>query len=89
MTTGRNREGAVLIPTDLGIEFEVTPPYMHWPNAYAEVYMCVMKIATRVRLLQMLCKCIDGVRITDSTGMWPVQHGTCSSGQVHRTAYHN
>ena len=56
---------------DLGIEFEVTPPYMHWLNGYAEVYMRVMKIATRVRLLQMIGKYLDDVRITDSTDMWP------------------
>ena len=36
---------------DLGIEFEVTPLYMHWLNAYAYIYMRVLKIATRVRLL--------------------------------------
>jgi hypothetical protein len=29
---------------DLGIEFEATPPYMHWPSAYAKVYMRVMKL---------------------------------------------
>ena len=57
--------------SDLGIEFEVTPPYMHWLNGYAEVYMRVMKIATRVRLLQMIGKFLDDVRITDSTDMWP------------------
>ena len=56
---------------DLGIEFEVTPPYMHWLNGYAEVYMRVMKIATRVRLLQMIGKYLDDVRITDSADMWP------------------
>ena len=56
---------------DLGIEFEVTPPYMHWLNGYAEVYMRVMKIATRVRLLQMIGKYLDDVKITDSTDMWP------------------
>ena len=52
---------------DLGIEFEVTPPYMHWLNGYAEFYMRVMKIATRVRLLQMIGKYLDDVRIT---GLW-------------------
>ena len=56
---------------DLGIEFEVTPPYMHWLNGYAEVYMRVMKIATRVRLLQVIGKYLDDVKITDSTDMWP------------------
>ena len=52
-------------------EFEVTPPYMHWLSGYAEVYMRVMKIATRVRLLQMIGKFLGDVRITDSTDMWP------------------
>ena len=33
--------------------------------------MRVMKIATRVRLLQMIGKYLDDVRITDSTDMWP------------------
>ena len=56
---------------DLGIEFEATPPYMHWLNAYAEVYMRVIKIATSVRLLQIVGKFLDDVRITDLTDMWP------------------
>ena len=29
----------------LGIEFEVAPPYMHWLNGYAEVYIRVIKIS--------------------------------------------
>ena len=56
---------------DLGIEFEATPPYMHWLNGYAEVHMRVMKIGTRVRLLQLVGKFLDGVKITDATEHWP------------------
>ena len=59
---------------DLGIEFEVTPPYMHWLNGYAEAYMRVMKIATRVRLLQMVGKYLDDVRITDMLSMAAAVH---------------
>ena len=45
--------------------------------------MRAMKIATRVRLLQMIGKYLDDVRITDSTDMWPfaVEHarqGKCA-----------
>ena len=54
--------------SDLGIAFEATPP---WLNAYAEVYIRVIEIATHVRLLQMVGKFLDDVRFTDSTNMWP------------------
>ena len=40
---------------------------MHWLNGYAEAYMRVMKIATRVRFLQMIGKFLDDVSITVST----------------------
>ena len=55
---------------DLGIEFEVAPPYMHWLNGYAEVYMRVLKIGTRVRLLQAVGKFTSNERIVDATDLW-------------------
>jgi hypothetical protein len=61
----------------LGIEFEVTPPCMHWLNGYAEVNMRVLKIGTRVRLLQAVGKFIGNERIVDATDLWCFSMGHC------------
>ena len=57
--------------TEMGIEFQAAPPHMHWLNGYAEGFIRILKIATRVRLANLIGKYIDGELIKDATPWWP------------------
>ena len=55
----------------MGIEFQAAPPHIHWLNGYAEGFTRILKIATRVRLANLIGKYIDGELIKDATPWWP------------------
>ena len=49
-----------VVRAEMGIEFQAAPPHMHWLNGYAEGFIRILKIATRVRLANLIGKYIDG-----------------------------
>ena len=57
-----------VVRAEMGIEFEAAPPHMHWLNGYAKGF--ILKIATRVRLANLIGKYIDGELIKDATPWW-------------------
>ena len=60
-----------VVRAEMGIEFQAAPPHMHWLNGYAEGFIRILKIATRVRLANLIGKYIDGELIKDATPWWP------------------
>ena len=44
---------------------------MHWLNGYAEGFIRILKIATWIRLANLIGKYIDGELIKDATPWWP------------------
>ena len=59
------------VRAEMGIEFQAAPPHMHWLNGYAEGFIRTIKIATRVRLANLIGKYIDGEIVKDATPWWP------------------
>ena len=60
-----------VVRAEMGIEFQAAPPHMHWLNGYVEGFIRILKIATRVRLANLIGKYIDGELIKDATPWWP------------------
>jgi hypothetical protein len=58
------------IQDDLRIRLKATPPYLHWLNGYAKVYMRVLKADTYTRLLQAIGTPMGDDYITDATDLW-------------------
>ena len=54
-----------VVRAEMGIEFQAALPHMHWLNGYAEGFTGILKIATRVRLADLIGKYIDDELIKD------------------------